>query len=877
VQLIIPLALNLAVVVGVSLVGSGLVLSSKRRSSHLLWGLTFGLGAILSMATALNTFPGWVLDHRNVILALAGYTGSLGTATLATLLASAYRIGRGGEAVWLGVLLIVLFTASGFLLRKQKYVAHPLNNGQLLLFGLYLGVLKLGLIAASQRWLADAGAVLRAADYAFVTLTPLGVLIVFKAFFALTKQVLQVATIESALSALPTSILVREGNGAWYSLNTGEKGDADVINAANELEARPWGLVSRREGTVTTNEAASDFHWMMMDTPSFKGSNIKLLALDDIGTITQTSRELELFFEMSHDGMLMLRADGEIVRANQAFMHLFEAEEIFVGRSLWDFLDPLSKVFGRSDLLRLCEAGGSSNVVVEVCSQNFPKRSLEASFIVDIAQKLVYATLRDITAQKLDEANQLAQNTLLLEHAELIDAVHDAIVAYNHLGQVTYWNRGAEGVYGWGMGEVFGAKRHEIFGHGTSVPQDYPTCLAEKGYWRGELTRTRRDGSDIVVLCNVATLYEGDNLGPVILEVSRDVTAWREMMLTENKLAALVMQSSNAIVSTSLVGEILSWNDATTAILGHKASDALGRLFGDLLLGGDIGWSLLLCGSTSLGHFTAVDVPLKRSDGTLLQTLLTVSPLRQNEDAVSGWVFVIRDLSQEEASAKEFVRLDRLNYLGQLVQGIAHELRNPLTTARGFVQLFAARPELAAYTARFDLLLSEIDRMNDLLGDVTTLSSTRHVELEYKLLQDVVMSLRESLAQEAALEGKALSFELTDYLPLSLNLKEVRALIVNLVRNALEASFPGGLVTIRTEQQEEGVLLSVEDRGIGIDAKNKAHIGDPFFTTKAGGTGMGLAYCYAIARLHQASISFTSEGGTTTFQVLFPLTAEGKN
>jgi len=637
------------------------------------------------------------------------------------------------------------------------------------------------------------------------------------------------------------------------------------------LETRPWGLVGKRQGIITIGEGASDFHWMLLDMPSPKGIDIKLLALDDISAVKHTSRELDLFFEMSPDGMLIIKADGEVVRANRAFGSLFGVGDSCIYDSLWDLLDPQSKVFGREDLLSLWAEGGHRNFVLDVGSPNLPSRSLEASFIADSEEGIVYATLRDITSQKLDEARLMAQANQLLEHAELLDVVHDSIIVYNHFGRVENWNRGAERTYGWRRDEVLGVHQAALFRSPESKHKDFQQVLTEGGHWWGELTRTRSDGTDIVVLCNLATCGESDCPEKVVLEVSRDVTAWREIMLTESKLAALVRQSSNAIVSATLGGEILSWNDAAVAILGYSAAEALGGSFGGLLLDKNTGWSDLLRGLKSTGQPNVVSVPLKRRDGSLLRTLLTVSPLKHTEEVSSGVVLVIRDLSREEAHAKEFARIDRLNYVGQLARGMAQELRNPLTTARGFVQLFATRPELVAYASRFDLLLSEMDRMNDLLGEFITLSSTRHVELEPKVLNDTILALRESLTEEAQMEQKIVCFELADVPPVCLSEKEVRALIINLVRNALEASPPGGVVTVRTEQQENAVLLSVEDRGVGISAESKEHIGTPFFTTKKHGTGMGLTYCYSIARLHQASISFTSEGGVTTFRVLFPL------
>ena len=116
-QLIFPLLINLAIVVGVSLLGVALAMASHRKASDWIWGVVFGLATVLSMATAVEGVSGWFLDYRNVVLALAGFAGGTLTAALAALISIAYRLLRGGEAVWVGVASIVIYALSGLFLR----------------------------------------------------------------------------------------------------------------------------------------------------------------------------------------------------------------------------------------------------------------------------------------------------------------------------------------------------------------------------------------------------------------------------------------------------------------------------------------------------------------------------------------------------------------------------------------------------------------------------------------------------------------------------------------------------------------------------------------------------------------------------------------
>ena len=118
-------------------------------------------------------------------------------------------------------------------------------------------------------------------------------------------------------------------------------------------------------------------------------------------------------------------------------------------------------------------------------------------------------------------------------------------------------------------------------------------------------------------------------------------------------------------------------------------------------------------------------------------------------------------------------------------------------------------------------------------------------------------------------DDKYLSVELADTIDLSLNEKEIRQLILNLVRNGLEAMSHGGNLTIRTFMDNESVILSVQDQGNGIEINVLEKLGTPFFTTKENGTGLGLAVCYSIAARHNAKIEIESNSSGTIFFVRF--------
>ncbi|MBS3872360.1 MAG: PAS domain S-box protein [Firmicutes bacterium] len=872
-QLILPLAINLLIVVGVCLIGVALALASHRKASDWVWGVVFGVATVLSMATAMEGMSGWFLDYRNVVLALAGFTGGTLTASLAVLISSAYRLLRGGEAMWVGVASILIYTLSGLALRRQVARGQTPTSRTLFFFGLYLGLAKAAVVLASSAVLPMGISVLRATLLPNLILTPLGTVAVFKIFYSLRQRLAAVAMFEAALASMPLRLLLRERPGEWWSLNPSRSSEEREQTVALELEAPPWGLMAEREGRITTPQGDYYYHWRVLDFLSPQGRAGKLAVLDDITAIKQATRQLDLFFDLSPDAMLVMAPSGAIRHCNAAWKLLCaEAKEGREGTSLWDLLDPFDHCVGQEALLELSRCGGRRASVVSVSGEGRALRWVAVNFVAMVEEQAIYATLRDITPDKNAELQLLAQQELLREQAELLDAVYDSIIVYNAQGEVEYWNMAAESTYGWSRSEAMGKHHHEIFPQGERVREEVHTALRAAGQWRGEQARLRRDGVSIIVECDISVHRHEDGLVDVYLEVSRDITQRAESRTAEERLALLVTQSSNAIISTKRDGSILTWNSAATAMLGYDQDKVQGDNFARVLGGGHQQWDEIFAAVHDGQSPSVMTTELRHQNGASIKAMVTLSPLRHYSHVLYGVVLVVRDLTKETRHAYELFRLDRLNYVGQIAKGIGHELRNPLTTVRGFLQLFARRPELAGYTSHFKLLISEMDRINALLTEFMTLSGGRHIDLVTLQLNDILVALWPALQADAELEDKEVWLELGEVPELVLNEVEIRALVVNLVRNALEASPQGGTVTISTAHIGDTVTLAITDHGGGISAEDVAQIGTPFFTTKKHGTGMGLAVCYAIARTHHATIDFASSDGTTRFNVSFPTT-----
>jgi signal transduction histidine kinase len=232
------------------------------------------------------------------------------------------------------------------------------------------------------------------------------------------------------------------------------------------------------------------------------------------------------------------------------------------------------------------------------------------------------------------------------------------------------------------------------------------------------------------------------------------------------------------------------------------------------------------------------------------------------------------EIVRRERMEKEMARLDRLNLIGEMAAGIGHEIRNPMTTVRGFLQLMEEKDRYARDKEFLALMISELDRANSIITEFLSLAKNKMMALKEHNLNSIVENLFPLIQADAMVMDKNIIKDLGETPALLLDEKEIRQLILNLVRNGFEAMSPGGRLIIKTFTDGEEVVLAIQDEGKGIEPDVLEKIGTPFFTTKDTGTGLGLAVCYSIAARHNAIINVEPAPTGTTFYVRFPISKQ---
>ena len=219
---------------------------------------------------------------------------------------------------------------------------------------------------------------------------------------------------------------------------------------------------------------------------------------------------------------------------------------------------------------------------------------------------------------------------------------------------------------------------------------------------------------------------------------------------------------------------------------------------------------------------------------------------------------------------KEITRMDRLNLIGNMTAGLAHEIRNPMTVIKGYLQYFKMKLPDTLHT-QFDLVLSELARIEMIITDFLAIAKTTPIEPEELDLNGIINSISPLLLTVALKRGMNLEFKLSRDIPkLILAEKEIKQLLLNLGMNGLNAMEPNGTLIIETKYQDHAVYLYVEDSGCGIPKDLQTKIFDPFFTTRDEGTGLGLSVCASIVASHNGTIDVDSRlGEGTRFIVKF--------
>ncbi len=321
----------------------------------------------------------------------------------------------------------------------------------------------------------------------------------------------------------------------------------------------------------------------------------------------------------------------------------------------------------------------------------------------------------------------------------------------------------------------------------------------------------------------------------------------------------------DVITETTPQGVITYLSSSVQQILGYSPGELVGNSVFDLVHPEDLRRVYFAFLSFISGNAPAkIEFRYRHSNGNYLWVETVANLLFNQDNLISGAVMSSRDVTQRKELEKTMACLKQINLVGEVAVGLGHEIRNPLTTVYGFLQLMQKDEYLSHYRDRLNLMLEELDKANSIIKKFLFLAKDKALNLRLQNLNNIIRSACPLIRTTAEQLGLGLNIELGSIPDLLLDESEIIMLLKNLSLNGLQAMSPGGILSINTYPENSSVVLAISDQGTGIPDDVMDKIGTPFFTTRENGTGLGMALCYRVAARHNASIQFkTGPGGTT--------------
>jgi two-component system sensor histidine kinase PilS (NtrC family) len=329
----------------------------------------------------------------------------------------------------------------------------------------------------------------------------------------------------------------------------------------------------------------------------------------------------------------------------------------------------------------------------------------------------------------------------------------------------------------------------------------------------------------------------------------------------------IIESMRSGLVTTDLRGHVITFNHAAEEITGYRASEVRGKevftIFGDIEKQIEAGLESIRT-RTRLPRF---DIGCKTADGHEIHLGFSVAPLVDEAENSRGYVLTFQDLTEVMELEREVRRQERLAALGKMAAGLAHEIRNPLASMRGSVQVLASELSFSHDQSQLmQIVLRESDRLNRIVSDFLTYARPPKIERTVielaSLLSETVALLRNS---PELLPDHLIKEEYPDELVLYQgDPNQIRQIFWNLARNAMQAMPQGGelRVTLDARPNRE-VTIAFSDTGQGMSREQKERLFEPF-NSSSGGTGLGLAIVYQLVRDHNGKILVDSEFGKGT-------------
>ncbi len=607
--------------------------------------------------------------------------------------------------------------------------------------------------------------------------------------------------------------------------------------------------------------------------------------------------------EAAGDAIYTVDSNGSVTYANPRTGQLLGRTDL-IGKHFSDYVIPTWQEYVRSFYQRQCrdaipETRLEFPVITEVGEEIWVEQ-IASLMVVGDTLIGIQAVARDVTQHKRAEQAMLQNEQ---RYRALFEQTNDAVLILDLDGMLVAANQKAGDLLGYTPVELVGLSFQQVVSpteqlQALNVIQTLQAGRSVPVYER--LFRTRV-GNEFPAEVNVELVRDSDGHPIYLLNVVRDITERKraeatirqsEINLRRNKerVEAILNSSSDAIILTYPDGTLQQANPAFTRLFGYHVDDLFSQPL-SALVEPDSGESLLAGIATVMesGESRRIEVVARRQDGTSFAADAVLSPIRSDGSKLpTGVVCSLRDISdrkQLEAELRQALEKEKefSALKTRFVSMASHEFRTPLATIQvtcDTLSNYIHKMTPEQIVARFDKIQAQVKHMALMLDDVLTLGRLQDGRLEFNPIEiEVSQFCREIVDEVRSIHGS--THELSYHSPEAgisarLDKKLLRQTITNLLTNAIKYSPQGTAVQFDLSQDEDWLVISVTDSGIGIPEEDLKHLFTPFHRAanvgEVSGSGLGLAITKQAVELHGGTIACQSAiGHGTTFTISFPI------
>jgi two-component system, sporulation sensor kinase A len=500
----------------------------------------------------------------------------------------------------------------------------------------------------------------------------------------------------------------------------------------------------------------------------------------------------------------------------------------------------------------------------------------QPTFTKDGKPQMLVVTGRDITPHKQKE-EELSVALDLLE--SVLKGTTDAILILNTRQEVIKVNDAFEQMFGW--------EEEDFSEENDTIPVITPAHLQDESIEiinllkQGqsvplhETQRIHKDGTVFDVSASFSNIcdMEGKIMGFVI--VYRDITSQkkveRALRESEAKYRLIAEHSTDLITVIDPSGRIQYVSPSHFTVLGYEEGEIKGAIL-DLVHPDDMeGLSDQFMKALVKKIPFQTEFRLRHKNGDWILLEARGVPVMTKEGHVESLVTFARDVTKAKQTEELMLKSEKLSVLGELAAGVAHEIRNPLTSLKGFTKLLSDADDVIRLEY-LRIMESELNRINDIVGELMLVAKPQAVSFEPTNIRDLIFSVVRLLETQAIMRNIQIWVNIADDIPPVYGVEnQLKQLFINLLKNAIESMDSDGEIHIKIGAKNERVTIELKDQGCGIPADRLKTLGEPFYTTKEKGTGLGLMVCFKIIDEHGGAIHFSSvEGQGTRVEIELP-------